>query len=84
MRSRLLLLFPFVKVVMSGCRWSNPTWLQSLDSAPQVNITKEHRVTVGWGRSQFEDKFECADKFEVGVEHGGAEKRLCSKERNIR
>jgi len=79
----LLLLLPLVKGVLGGCRWSNPAWLQSLDSAPQVNITADHLLTVGWSRGQFADKFNCADKFDVGVEHGGVERRLCSKERTI-
>ena len=72
-----------VEMVLAGCRWYNPTWLPSLDSAPQVDITKERLVTVVWNREQFQDKFDCADKFEVGVENSDVEgeRRLCSVNR---
>ena len=79
----LLLLFSLVKVVMSGCRWSNPTWLQSLESAPKVEVTEDHVVTVGWSKIQFQDKFDCVDKFDVGVESEEVKKRICSVERKI-
>ena len=72
-----------LEMVLAGCRWYNPTWLPSLDSAPQVDITKDRLVTVVWNREQFQDKFDCADKFEVGVENSDVEgvRRLCSVKR---
>ena len=70
----------FLEMAHAGCRWYNPTWLPNLDSAPQVDITKGRLVTVVWSREQFQDKFDCADKFEVGVENSEVEgeRRLCS------
>eukprot|EP00092_Neocalanus_flemingeri_P021534 GFUD01023356.1.p1 GENE.GFUD01023356.1~~GFUD01023356.1.p1 ORF type:complete len:365 (+),score=99.04 GFUD01023356.1:98-1192(+) len=79
----LFLFISLVKMVMSGCRWSNPAWLQSLDSAPQVEITKDQLVNVEWSKSQFKDRFDCADKFDVGVEGGEVDVRPCSIERKI-
>ena len=69
---------------MSGCRWYNPAWLSSLDSAPKVDISSDMLVTVEWRKDQFQDKFECADKFEVGVESSAVEgeRRLCSVTRD--
>ena len=79
----VLVLLSFVEMVTAGCRWYNPTWLPSLDSAPQVDISPDRLVTVGWSRKQFQDKFDCADKFEVGVENSDVEgeRRLCSVNR---
>ena len=76
----LLVLLSSVQMVLAGCRWSNPAWLPSLDSAPLVEISVDRLVTVMWNREQFEEKFDCADKFEVGVENSEAEgeRRLCS------
>ena len=71
------------EVILGGCRWYNPIWLASLDSAPLVQISKEKLVTVEWNKEQFEEKFDCADKFEVGVENSAVEgeRRLCSVNR---
>ena len=76
----ILLLLGVTQTVHGGCRWYNPQWLQSLDSAPQVEISVSKIVTVTWSKEQFEDKFDCADKFEVGVENSAVEgeRRLCS------
>ena len=62
-----------LEMVLAGCRWYNPIWLPSLDSSPQVDITKDRLVTVVWNREQFQDKFESDDKFEVGVENSEVE-----------
>jgi len=70
-----------VEVVRGGCRWSNPSWVESVKSAPVLDISTEQVLTVKWGRDQFAEKFDCADKFDVVVEHRGVERRLCSKER---
>jgi len=77
----VLTLSMVVEVVRGGCRWSNPTWVQSEESAPILSISTEQVLTVRWGRNQFAEKFDCADKFDVVVEHKGVERRLCSKER---
>ena len=79
----LLVLLSSVEKVLAGCRWYNPTWLPSLDSAPLVEISEDRLVTVMWNRGQFEEMFNCADKFEVGVENSEVEgeRRLCSVSR---
>ena len=83
MAALVLGILTHAKVVLGGCRWYNPIWLPSLDSAPLVQISKEKLVTVEWKKDQFEDKFDCADKFEVGVENSAVEgeRRLCSVNR---
>ena len=80
----LLVLLSQAEMVMSGCRWYNPAWLSSLDSAPKVDISTDMLVTVEWRKDQFQDKFECADKFEVGMESSAVEgeRRLCSVTRD--
>ena len=77
----LLTLSLVVEGVRGGCRWSTPTWVQSEESAPILSISTEQVLTVRWGRNQFAEKLDCADKFDVVVEHKGVERRLCSKER---
>ena len=79
----LLVLLSSVEKVLAGCRWYNPTWLPSLDSAPLVEISEDRLVTVMWNRGQFEEKFDCVDIFEVGVENSEVEgeRRLCSVSR---
>ena len=62
----------------AGCRWYNPAWLQNLDSAPQVDISTDKMVNVGWSNRKFKKKFDCADKFEVWIENNDEERRLCS------
>ena len=42
-------------------------------SAPLVEISGDRLVTVMWNRGQFEEKFDCADKFEVGVKNSEVE-----------
>ena len=78
---------PFFKVifflsipceVMCGCRWYNPVWMQNLDAAPQVDISPDRLVTVGWGKTQFKEGFDCVDKFDAWVEGPEEDRRLCS------
>ena len=64
--------------VIGGCRWYNPVWLETLSAAPQVDISPDNLVTVGWGKKQFKEGFHCVDKFEAWVEGPGEERRLCS------
>ena len=79
----VMVLLSLVKMVMGGCRWYNPTWLPNLDSVPVVDISTDKVITVGWSREQFLDKFDCADKFEVGVENSvvEGERKMCSVNR---
>jgi len=79
----LLVTQTLLRTVNGGCRWNNVAWVQSLESAPRVNITKDHLVTVEWGKEQFKDNWECVDRFKVGIERGGIKRKLCSQQRKV-
>ena len=77
----LLVVLMLISVeVEAGCRWHSPAWKQSLESAPQVNISDERIVTVSWDVRQIEERAECVDKFDVGVRNMAEdeERKLCS------
>ena len=50
--------------------------MESVKSAPVLDISTEQVLTVKWGRDQFAEKFDCADKFDVVVEHRGVERSI--------
>ena len=80
MKSFLIFFLLRLRSAQAGCRWHSPAWKQSLDSAPEVNISAERIVRVMWGLAQLEERAECVDKFEVGVRNlaGREERKLCS------
>ena len=71
----------FSPLVLGGCRWSSPEWVEDLSSAPLVKISEEKVVVVAWGSKHFRKNLDCVDRFNVGVEHNGVERKLCARER---
>ena len=75
---KVILLLSIPYEVMCGCRWYNPAWIPSLAAAPQVDISPDNLVTVGWDKLQLREGFECVDRFDAWVEGPEGERRLCS------